>query len=299
MEESEAERSPTERSLPARHARRERRTSPPPRRRDIDLIDPEEVVALMRACSRRAPTGIRNRALIAVLYGAGLRVSEALALKPKDVDLDGLAVTVQSGKGARRRVVALLPDAVDAIERWLDRRATYDVGGDQPLLCTLSRGAAGPHPTVPGGRLSREYAARFLKKAARRAGITKRVHPHAFRHSHADLLRRRGFDVEEVRKQLGHRDLLVTTRYLDHLGSHDLPDRIRTIGPVLERRSDTRSELSDMLATLSERDAGQLVELLERARRTGSSRRPGLTERPNAFTTERVVAAERVPSSVR
>ena len=264
MDETDLELSPMERRLQARRARRERGTSPPPQRRDIDLFDPQDVVALMRACSRRAPTGIRNRALIAVLYGAGLRISEALALKPKDVDLDGLAVTVQSGKGARRRVVALLPDAVDAIERWADRRTAYDVGVDRPLFCTLSRGAAGPHPTTPGGRLSREYVARFLKKAARRAGIKKRVHPHAFRHSHADLLRRRGFDVEEVRKQLGHRDLLVTTRYLDHLGSHDLPDRIRRIGHVLEQRA-PREERGDAVARLSDRDVEHLVALLRRA----------------------------------
>jgi len=256
---------PPDRPLQARRRRAEP-TAPPRRRRDIDLLDPSEVLAIMRACSRRAPTGVRNRALVAVLYGAGLRISEALALKPKDLDLDGLAVTVQSGKGARRRVVALFPDAVDAVERWIDRRAQYGVGNDRPLFCTLSRGAAGPHPTAPGGALSREYVARFLKKAARRAGIGKRVHPHALRHSHADLIRRRGFDVEEVRRQLGHRDLLVTTRYLDHLGSHDLPDRIRKIGPVLEKkeRRAPREELGEVVARLSDRDVEQLVALLRR-----------------------------------
>jgi len=252
---------PPDRPLQARR----RRAEPPRQRRDIDLLNPSEVLAIMRACSRRAPTGVRNRALVAVLYGAGLRISEALALKPKDLDLDGLAVTIQSGKGAKRRVVALLLDAVDAVERWIDRRSQFGIGGDRPLFCTLSRGAAGPHPTAPGGALSREYVARFLKKAARRAGIGKRVHPHAFRHSHADLLRQRGFDVKKVRKQLGHRDLLVTTRYLDHLGSHDLPDRIRSIGPVLEGATDLRAELGEIVSRLSARDAAQLVALLKRA----------------------------------
>jgi integrase len=183
----------------------------------------------------------------------------------KDADLDGLALTIQSGKGSKRRVVALLPDAVDAIERWVDRRSSFGVGSDGPLFCTISRGAAGPHPTAPGGRLSREYVGRFLKKLARRVGMAKRVHPHAFRHSHADLIRRRGFDVEEVRAQLGHRDLLGTSRYLAHLGSHDLPDRMRSVGPVLEPARDARTELGELLDRLSDRDAAQMVALLKRA----------------------------------
>jgi site-specific recombinase XerD len=248
-----------------RTARTPRETTPLRRRRDIDILSPDDVLALMRRCSRRAPTGVRNRALIALLYGSGLRVGEALALKPKDLDLDGLAVTVQSGKGARRRVAALLPDAVDAIERWLDRRTVFGIGSDQPLFCTLARGAAGPHPTVPGRRLSREYFARFLRKAARHATPGRRVHPHALRHSHADLLRRRGFDVEEIRRQLGHRDLLVTTRYLDHLGSHDLPNRVRSIGPVFAPPKPPREELGELLGRLSDAEVTQLVTLFRRA----------------------------------
>ena len=65
-----------------------------------------------------------------------------------------------------------------------------------------------------------------------RAGLDKRVHAHGFRHSHAVLLRRRGWDVEEIRKQLGHSSLLVTSAYLDHLGATDLPERMREIGAV-------------------------------------------------------------------
>jgi site-specific recombinase XerD len=211
--------------------------APPAKHREIDVLEPDEVRRLMHACSRRAPTGVRNRALIALLYGTGLRVGEAIALRPKDLDLDRLAVTIQSGKGDKRRVAALLPDAVDAIQRWADRRAESAAGARDPFFCTLSRGASGPHPTVPGGALTREYVARVLKRLARRAGIDKRVHPHGLRHSHADLLRRRGFDMEQIRRQLGHASLEITGRYLDHLGSHDLPERMRAIGPVLDQES--------------------------------------------------------------
>ena len=71
--------------------------------RQIDVLTPEEVRLLIDLSSRRSPTGVRGRALIALLYGSGLRISEALALRPKDVDLDGCAVRVHDGKGGRAR----------------------------------------------------------------------------------------------------------------------------------------------------------------------------------------------------
>ena len=73
----------------------------------------------------------------------------------------------------------------------------------------------------------------MLKRLARAAGLEKRVHPHGFRHSHAFLLRERGWDVEAIRKQLGHSSLLVTSVYLDHLGATDLAKKMRDLGPVL------------------------------------------------------------------
>ncbi|MBL8841969.1 MAG: tyrosine-type recombinase/integrase [Planctomycetes bacterium] len=240
---------------------------PSAKNREIDLLDPDEVRRLMAACSRRAPTGIRNRALIALLYGSGLRVGEAIALRPKDLDLDGLAVTVQAGKGDKRRVAALLPDAVDAIQRWGDRRAAAGVGARAPYFCTLAHAAAGPLPTEPGGALAREYVARVLKRLARRAGIDKRVHPHGLRHSHADLLRRRGFDMQQIRKQLGHASLEITGRYLDHLGSNDLSERMRTIGAVLTPTPPEASlakELHALLERLPTTVVAQLISIVSR-----------------------------------
>ena len=77
------------------------------RRLDADLLTPGEVERLIRVCSNRAPTGIRNRALIALAWRCGLRLGEVLALMPKDIDLDAATVIVQHGKGDRRRVVGL------------------------------------------------------------------------------------------------------------------------------------------------------------------------------------------------
>jgi site-specific recombinase XerD len=183
---------------------------------DLDVLTTNEVRALMDACSRRAPTGIRNRALIALLYGAGLRISEALALLPKDLDLDALAVRVHRGKGAKARTAALLPEAVPYLERWLDKRKSLGVNGRRPVFCTLQ---AGPIATP--------YIRVLLPRLARKAGIEKRVHAHGLRHSHAHKLRREGVDVAQIQKQLGHASLATTGVYLDHLGAHELPEMMR------------------------------------------------------------------------
>jgi len=78
--------------------------------------------SLRAACSRRAPTGIRNRALLAVLFRSGLRIFEALALFPKDLDLAGGSLRVLHGKGDKARTAPLPSDAAEAVDRWLDCR---------------------------------------------------------------------------------------------------------------------------------------------------------------------------------
>ena len=202
------------------------------RRRPIDVLSPKEVGLLLELISRRSHSGIRNRALIAVLYGAGLRMGEALALRPKDVELDGLRLRVQRGKGGRPRVAALLPDVVPHIDRWLDKRRALGISGRSPLFCTITDGTVGGKRVRRGKPLSdhnlRAWLARLAHKARER-GLDKRVHAHGFRHSHADQLRRRGWDVEQIRRQLGHTSLAVTGIYLDHIGAnaHELTERMR------------------------------------------------------------------------
>jgi integrase/recombinase XerD len=235
------------------------------RRRPIDVLTTDDVVALLKVCSRHTSTGIRDRALFTMLFASGLRISEALSLLPRDVDLDALSVTVQSGKGDKRRVVGLLPDAVDPLERWLDRRRTLGIDQRSVLFATISQGTAGASPTRPGRPLAREHVGRVLRRLARRAGILKRVHPHGFRHAHCALLRSRGVDVYQIKTQLGHEHLGTTDRYLHVLGAHELPERLRRIGTVLAPPPDPHEELGDLVARLSARDAAQLVTLLKRA----------------------------------
>jgi integrase/recombinase XerD len=137
------------------------------RRRPPEVLTPDEVRALIGACSNRAPTGIRNRALIAVLWRCGLRVGEALALEPRDVDLDAGTLRVRHGKGDRSRTVGLDTQAMALIARWMDRRQRLGINGRRRLFCRLD-----------GGPLQQSYVRHLLRRLADKTGVDKRVHPH-------------------------------------------------------------------------------------------------------------------------
>lgn len=100
-------------------------------------LTPDEVKMLLRCCSTRAATGIRNLALIVVLYRAGLRVSEALAILPKDLDAQAGTIRVLHGKGDKARVVGLDAGAWAILQVWLDRRAVLGITGRAPVFSTL------------------------------------------------------------------------------------------------------------------------------------------------------------------
>jgi site-specific recombinase XerD len=169
-----------------------------------------EVAALLRQCSTRAPTGIRNRALIAVMYRGGLRISEALALRPADVSQQDGTLRILHGKGDKARTVGLDAGAMDTLARWADKRRELRIRGG-PLFCTLA-----------GGPVSAVYVRNMLKRIAAKAGVDKRVHPHGLRHTHAAELVREGTPVNVIRDQLGHSSLAVTDRYLRDIAPADL-----------------------------------------------------------------------------
>jgi site-specific recombinase XerD len=169
-----------------------------------------EIAALLRQCSVKAPTGIRNRALIAVMYRAGLRISEALALRPADVNPADGTLRVLHGKGDKARTVGLDAGAMDTVARWMDRRREFGFRNG-PLFCTLA-----------GGPVSDRYVRNMLKRIAIKGGLEKRVHPHGLRHTHAAELVREGTPVNVIRDQLGHSSLAVTDRYLRNVAPADL-----------------------------------------------------------------------------
>ena len=182
------------------------------RKRPAEVLTEAEVRSLLAACSRRAPTGIRDRALLNVLYRAGLRIEEALNLKPADVDQDRGTIRVLHGKGDHNRTVAIDDGAIAVVQLWLAERAKLPgVNGRQRLFCTLQ-----------GGPLSANQVRQMVKRRAARASIDKRVHPHGLRHTHAAELVAEGVPVNVIQKQLGHVSLATTDIYLRHIAPADV-----------------------------------------------------------------------------
>ena len=176
------------------------------RRYPAEPLTPGEVTALIGVCSPRAAAGIRNRALLTLLYRSGLRISEALALRPADIDLARHRIRLLDTKSGQPQTRGLHPSADDALARWLDARKALGLSGRARLFCTLA-----------GGPVSDDYVRGLLRRLAARAGITKRVHPHGLRHTFAVELEAAGTPVTVISKLLGHSSVAVTARYLDHL----------------------------------------------------------------------------------
>ena len=185
------------------------RTGPPNKgkRYPPEPLTPAEVDAIIGRCSRRAPSGIRNRAMLWLAYRSGLRISELLALRPVDLNLADHSARVLHGKGDKATVRYWHPSADDALLRWLDERKRYGLARNGVrLFCTLDG-----HP------VSDDYVRNLLRRLAGKAGVEKRVHPHGLRHSYAVELRKANVDVAAISKLLGHSSVSVTARYLDHL----------------------------------------------------------------------------------
>jgi site-specific recombinase XerD len=191
--------------------RHRRRPANKGQRYPAEILTSDEVRALITACSNRAPTGVRNRALLVLLYRAGCRISEALRLRPKDLNRAAGTVTVLRGKGGTRRTIGLDPGAFAVVERWLDVRAKRGISGHAPIVCTLK-----------GKPVASAYVRALMPRLARRAGIEKRVHAHGLRHTHAAELALEGHPMNLIHAQLGHSSLVTTSRYLAHIAPAQL-----------------------------------------------------------------------------
>lgn len=191
----------------------------------VEVLTDPEVQALIRVCSNRAPTGVRNKALIVLLYRSGLRISEALDLAPKDLDADTGAIRVLNGKGNKARTVGLDPGGFAMVSRWLEMRAKRGINGRALLFCTLT-----------GGPMKTAYVRGLLPRLARKAGIAKRVHPHGLRHTFAAQLAAEGVPLNVIQAQLGHANAATTGRYLAHIA----PEQV--LGVIRKRQWSTGSQ---------------------------------------------------------
>lgn len=178
----------------------------------------DEVKSLLKACSNRAPTGIRNRALIVLFYfyRGGLRVKEGLGLMPKDCDTKQGTIRVLHGKGDKARLVGIDPEAAAVLQRWLDKRVAVGVNGRHPVFCTLS---GKPPKSV--------YVRNLMKRLAAEVGIEKRVHPHGLRHTHAYELANEGTLLQVIQQQLGHSSLATTHRYIRRLNPQQVVEAMQ------------------------------------------------------------------------
>lgn len=190
------------------------------RKKAIEIVERDDLDALLAACGRSV-TGVRNRALLSLLYFSGVRTAEALSLRPADVKMndDGTAqLNVRSGKGKKQRHVTLAAPGVPDLTVWLDLRAAKATASKTaPIFCTH---ASGDH-MQPGQSLDPGYARAMLARLAKRVNLGKRLHLHGFRHAHASFLYHRGVPVAAIASQLGHESPLTTTRYLAGIGAHD------------------------------------------------------------------------------
>jgi len=183
---------------PAAAVKLPRRPRPLPK-----TLSPGEAERLIDAAKGTQPRNLRDQALVELLYGAGLRVSEAVGLEKSGVDLDDRFVRV-TGKGGKERVVPIGRHAADAVRRYLSRGRPYLDRRHRPDLFLNAK----------GGPLTRAGAFLILRRLAEVAGLDPtRVHPHILRHSFATHLLEGGADLRSVQEMLGHADLSTTELY--------------------------------------------------------------------------------------
>ena len=177
---------------------------PPRRQRHLPHpLSPAEAERLIEAANGIKPRDLRDRALVELLYGAGLRVSEAVGLERAGLDLDNRIVRCL-GKGDKERIVPIGRQAAEALTRYQARGRPYLEKRPRPELFLNAR----------GGGLTRAGAFLILRRLAGVAGLEpERIHPHLLRHSFATHLLEGGADLRSVQEMLGHADLSTTELY--------------------------------------------------------------------------------------
>ena len=171
------------------------------RKKRIEILSKHEVLALIAAAGP-GWIGSRDKALLALLWRTGARWSEATALRPLDLDVELRELRVH-GKGGQARALGVDEGLMKLLGRWAAVRALRVDDDTAPLF-----------PTESGGRVDGANFLRALRLYARRAGVVRRVHPHALRHTFACELVREGASLLDVQRLLGHRHLSTTQEYL-------------------------------------------------------------------------------------
>jgi integrase/recombinase XerC len=186
----------------------------------------ENALAQLLQAPPATPLGLRDKAILEILYSAGLRAGELIGLDSADLDLDAGLATVR-GKGKRERLVFFGPDALISLQQWLPMRAE---------LLALKKGRLGDKSTDAvflgknGTRLTTRSVGRLVEKYLHQTGMDSKTSPHTLRHSFATHLLDRGADIRSVQELLGHRSL-ATTQIYTHVTTARLKDSYRKAHP--------------------------------------------------------------------
>lgn len=208
------------------------------------VLEKDEIEALRKALNTRCPTGLRNRAMIEAMYGAGLRVSEVLNLRSGDIRWRDGIVEVHEGKGARDRNVPVKDETLAWLQAWKEKRPKRA----RRFFCTLQ-----------GRPVAARYVQAMVKRMAHRADLERaqNVTPHTLRHSYATHMLNGGFTIREVQELLGHSNV-ATTQIYTHVRPGGLLEKIRGRKAVTKEARD----LAEKIAALPAEARAALAELL-------------------------------------
>lgn len=183
-----------------------------------DILSVDEIDRIIGSVDTSTVKGVRDQAMLEVLYSCGLRVSELTSLRLQDLFFGEGYIRV-IGKGDKQRLVPISAVARERIQRYLDKRP--GARSNEEVLFLNNR----------GGQLTRVMVFTILREAVRRAGIDKRISPHTFRHSFATHLLEGGASIRQVQEMLGHESILTTEIYT-HLDSSHLRKTVEEHLPV-------------------------------------------------------------------
>ena len=195
--------------------------SPRKEQRLPEVLTLDEVNRLTEAVDLSTPEGHRNRAILEMLYGSGLRVSELTGLRLSDMYREEGYMLIR-GKGSKQRLVPISPEAEKWFCYWMEDRMHLNIKPDDTDTAFLNR---------RGGRLTRMMIFTIIRRLAEQAGIRKTVSPHTLRHSFATHLLQNGADLRIIQQLLGHEDI-TTTEIYTHIDIHDLRRAVLQFHPA-------------------------------------------------------------------
>jgi site-specific recombinase XerD len=192
------------------------------RRYPADPPRVEEIIAVMRVAGEGVH-GVRVRALVVILWRAGLRINEALSLAETDLEPRRGSILVRHGKGGKRREVGMDDWAWEHVEPWRRARLEMPVG---PFFCVIGGATRGRGWSQTGARAE-------LRRLAALAGVRRRFAPHQLRHAHAVEMAREGVPLPVIQRQLGHAHLGVTSTYLQGIDTTEIIDTVHARRPPM------------------------------------------------------------------